>query len=191
MIDAQEMDKFEKQQQFITLRAKGISYQKIALQLHIAKGTAISWNREFFQQISEMRKVEIDNLIRSHKLHREEQLKQLGKIVKMLRKEMKQRDLKEVPTVKLLELILKYEQYAKEEVQGLQSTDTKIDPILTAESFLDMYHELFRNADFGIIAPDKIKQLEQLVSSMYRTYEGTVLEKKLDTIIAVMQRERK
>lgn len=191
MNDEQEMDKFEKQQQFVTLRAKGVSYQKIALQLHIAKGTAISWNREFYQQISEMRKVEIDNLIRSHKLHREEQLKQLGKIVKMLRKEMKQRDLQEVPTVKLLELILKYEQYAKEEVQGLQSTDTKIDPILTAESFLDMYRELFRNADFGIIAPDKIKQLEQLVSSMYRTYEGTVLEKKLDTIIAVMQRERK
>lgn len=183
--------KFEKQQQFIKLRAKGLSYQKIAQKLYISKGTAVSWNREFQDQISELRKIEIDHLIRSHSLHREAQVKQLAVVLKKLRKEMKQRDLQEVPTAKLLDLLLKYEQQIKEEVLGIQGVSTKIDPFLTGESFLEIYQNLFQDVDSGTVSPEKLKQLEQLVTLLYRTYEGTVLEKKLDTIISVMQKERR
>ena len=183
-------DRFDKQQQFIELRAKGLSYQRIAKRLEIAKGTAIKWNKEFQNEISRAKKIEIDQLIRSQGLHRENQVKQLSIVLKEIRKELKSRDFQEVSTTKLLELLLKYEERLKVEVQDLATLETKIDPKLTAESILDLLKDLFNAADTGEIHSEKIRQMNQVVTSIYKIYEGTVMEKKLDMIISELQKEK-
>ena len=41
-----ELSKIEKKQLFISLRARGMSYIKIAKELHVAKNTLVVWSAE-------------------------------------------------------------------------------------------------------------------------------------------------
>jgi len=108
------METIETKRRFIELRAKGYSFDKIAKELGKAKQTLLDWSRDLDQEIAQAKALELDSLYESYSLYKEARLKTLGEILSKLKKEVDQRDLTDLPTDRLLDLLLKYEGVVKE-----------------------------------------------------------------------------
>ena len=103
-------------EKFIELRAKGWSFDKIAKELGKAKQTLIDWSKELQNEIANSKASELEALYESYYLMRENRLQTFGAMLTKIKAEIDQRDLSDVPTDKLLELLLKYNSQVKEEI---------------------------------------------------------------------------
>jgi hypothetical protein len=114
-------------QEFIELRAKGWSFDKIAKKLGKAKQTLIDWSKELQDEIANLKASELEAIYESYYLLKENRLQTLGGVLNKVKDEILSRDLKEVPTDKLLELLLKYNTQVKEEIiEPIYKTSTEI-----------------------------------------------------------------
>jgi len=104
----EEPGRIELKYQFVELRAKGWSYARIARKLKVSKSTLSNWRAELEADIASLRAMELDALYERYYMLKEGRIKQLGGQVKAIIKELKSRDLSEVSTEKLLELLLKF-----------------------------------------------------------------------------------
>ena len=107
--------KLELKSDFVELRAKGWSYARIARKLKVSKTTLANWGSELEAEIASLKAMELEALYERYFLAKEGRIKLLGEQLKALQEELKSRDLKEVPTDKLLDLMLKIYQALKEE----------------------------------------------------------------------------
>lgn len=104
-------------ERFIELRAKGWSFDKIAKELSKAKQTLIDWSKELQDEIANRKALELEALYESYYLMRENRLETFGAMLTKIKEEIiERRDLSDVPTDKLLELLLKYNSQVKEEI---------------------------------------------------------------------------
>ena len=110
------MELLQTKERFIELRAKGWSFDKIAKELGKAKQTLIDWSKELQDQIANCKALELEALYESYYLMRENRLRTFGVMLNKIKKEVESRDLSDVPTDKLLELLLKYNSQVKEEI---------------------------------------------------------------------------
>lgn len=110
------METNEKKEKFIQLRAKGYSFDKIAKKLQMSKQTLIDWNKELEEEISNFKAMELELLYEKYYLTREQRLQTFGQMLSRLKDEIDIRNLSEIPTDKLLELFLKYNDKVKEEL---------------------------------------------------------------------------
>ena len=111
----QERGKVELKEDFIRLRAQGLSYAKIAERLGVAKSTLANWNADLEAEIASARAMELEALQEEYFLLKEKRISLLGEQLRRLRDELETRDLSEVTTEKLLELQLRYYTSLKEE----------------------------------------------------------------------------
>src|SRR5215467_3123896 len=88
-------------QKFIELRAKGISYARIAEQLGVAKSTLILWSREQQHLIQNLRAIEWEDFVDRTLASRQETLKTISAQLGRVEAELGQRDLASVPTPRL------------------------------------------------------------------------------------------
>lgn len=100
-------DKNTVKQQFIELRAKGNSYDKIADTLKVSKPTLITWSKELTAELSNHIGIETDALLERHKMAKIHQLELYGIQLAKVRSELEKRDLSDVSTDKLLNMELK------------------------------------------------------------------------------------
>ena len=110
------METIEQKEKFIELRAKGYSFDKIAKELGRAKHTLIDWSKELEEEIANHKALELEALYEKYYLHKETRLQTFGELLGKIKKEIEKRNLSDVSTEKLLELYLKYQAQAKEEV---------------------------------------------------------------------------
>ena len=110
------METTELREKFIQLRAKGWSFDKIAKETGKAKQTLIDWSKELQDEIGTRKAIELEALYESYYLMRESRLQTFGAMITKIKKEVESRDLSDVPTDKLLELLLKYNSQVKEEI---------------------------------------------------------------------------
>jgi transcriptional regulator with XRE-family HTH domain len=110
------MELLKTKERFIELRAKGWSFDKIAKELNKAKQTLIDWSKDLDLEISNLKALELEALYEKHYLLKENRLQTFGGMIVKIKKELESRDFKDVPTEKLLELLLKYEGQVKEEI---------------------------------------------------------------------------
>lgn len=110
------METTELKERFIELRAKGWSFDKIAKETGKAKQTLIDWSKELQDEIGNRKALELEALYESYYLMRENRLQTFGAMLTKIKEEVKRRDLSDVPTDKLLELLLKYNSQVKEEI---------------------------------------------------------------------------
>ena len=110
------MELIEVKEKFIELRAKGWSFDKIAKETGKAKQTLIDWSKELQEEISNRKALELEALYESYYLMRENRLQTFGAMLTKIKEEVERRDLSDVPTDKLLELLLKYNGQIKEEI---------------------------------------------------------------------------
>ena len=92
---------------FIRLRAQGNSFDRIAKKLKISKATLIDWSKEFEEEISNLKALELEALYEELYLSIEHRLRTLGPILQNVENELKGRDFKEVQTDKLLDMYIK------------------------------------------------------------------------------------
>jgi transposase-like protein len=102
------METVKVKQRFMELRAKGYSYDKIAKELGKAKQTLIDWSIELQEEIANLKAMELEELYGKYYLLKENRLQTFGELLDKMKQEVTTRDLSEVPTGKLLELLLKY-----------------------------------------------------------------------------------
>jgi len=106
----------EEKERFIELRAKGWSFDKIAKKLGKAKQTLINWSKELEDEIANLKALELEALYEKHYLLKENRIETFGVLLRKLKDEVMSRDLSDVPTDKLLDLLLKYENQLKDEI---------------------------------------------------------------------------
>ena len=106
----------ETQEKFITLRAKGYSFDRIAREIGRSKQTLIDWSRELQEEIASRRATEIEALQEKYYLYKEARLQAYGEILLKIREELINRDLSEVATDKLLDMYLKFSTQVKEDI---------------------------------------------------------------------------
>ena len=99
----------------MAFRAKGWSYARIARRLKVAKGTLANWSQELEEEIASLKAMELEALFESYFLLKEARVKLLGEQIKAIQRELKGRKLEEIPTEKLLELLLRYYAELREE----------------------------------------------------------------------------
>lgn len=103
-------------EEFIILRAQGWSFDRIAKKLKTAKQTLINWSGTYAVEISHLKALELEALQEEYFLTKEGKIKLLGEAVKKLKTELDKRDLSDVPTAKLYELLDRYHELARGEV---------------------------------------------------------------------------
>ena len=99
----------EEQARFIELRGRGMSFQKISVEMGVSKPTLIKWNGELLEQVKEAQYMEFENLVEQYGLFRKRRFEIYCKALNSALKEFEERaekgELKEVPTDKLLNLL--------------------------------------------------------------------------------------
>jgi hypothetical protein len=110
------MELLETKERFIELRAKSWSFDKIAKELGKAKQTLIDWSKELQDEIANRKALELEVIYESYYLLKENRLQTFGAMLSKIKKEIENRDFSDVPTEKLLELLLKYNSLVKEEI---------------------------------------------------------------------------
>lgn len=110
------METLETKERFIEMRAKGYSYDKIALELKKAKQTLIDWGKELQEEIANLKALELDSLYERYFLYKENRLQAMGEMLSKIKEEFKRRDLSDVPTDKLMDLLLKYSNQIEEDL---------------------------------------------------------------------------
>lgn len=110
------MELLQTKEKFIELRAQGWSFDKIAKELGKAKQTLIDWSKDLDKEIANLKALELEALYEKHYLLKEAKIEKYGAILSKLKTEIDNRDLSDLPTDKLLDLLLKYETFINAEV---------------------------------------------------------------------------
>ncbi len=122
------MEILETKHRFIELRAKGYSFDKIALELNKAKQTLIDWSRELKEEIEIRKATELELIYESYFLLKKSRLQSMGDILLRIETEIGQRSLSTIPTDKLLDIYLKYSNQIKAELEPVNENRER-DPI--------------------------------------------------------------
>lgn len=110
------MELMETKERFIELRARGYSFDKIAKELGKAKQTLVDWSKDLQEEIANRKALELEALYGSYYLLKESRLQTLGAMLTKIKEEVERRDLSDVPTDKLLDLMLKYNSQVRDEL---------------------------------------------------------------------------
>ncbi|MDD2840556.1 MAG: helix-turn-helix domain containing protein [Rickettsiales bacterium] len=92
---------------FIELRAKGHSFDCIAKELQKSKQTLINWSKEFEEEIANLKATELESLFESCFVMKEQRIKLVASNLKAIQEELEKRDLKDVSTEKLIDILMK------------------------------------------------------------------------------------
>ena len=122
------MEILETKHRFIELRAKGYSFDKIALELNKAKQTLIDWSRELKEEIEIRKATELELIYESYFLLKKSRLQSLGDILLRIETEIGQMSLSTIPTDKLLDIYLKYSNQIKAELEPVNESKER-DPV--------------------------------------------------------------
>jgi transposase len=118
----------KKQKQFIEMRAKGISYQKIANEIGVPNNTLINWGKEFSMEIANAHALELEVLQDEFYLLKERRIKLFGEKLKTISEEIEKRDLSDINTEKLFDLFFKmYKLLEKEAVEAKYFSEDEIE----------------------------------------------------------------
>jgi len=105
---------------FIELRAQGYSFDKIAKKLKISKVALLEWAKEFEDEIINLKALELEALYEKYYLLKENRINKFGILLNRIWEELETRDLKDIPTDKLLDMFNKFYAVVKEEISELK-----------------------------------------------------------------------
>lgn len=208
---AYDLQKIEK---FMELRAKGKSFNQIAQQLKVGKQTLIDWNKEFKEEVANRKAVEIEALQEKYFLTVQKSIEFYGSKIQRLENELKHRELLEVPTEKLFELLLKYraalkdlsmepifltEKEAKESQNEQRLLRTILEPLqdrnesgekagtLKSQDFALMLVKTYELYKSGSINEKTAQQEAYLLNSIIKSIEAKEFEERLERIEGILK----
>jgi len=105
---------------FIKLRAGGLSFDKISKELKTSRPTLMTWEKEFDREISELKFIEFETLKEKYLMGKKARVENYGELLEKAKKELKARDWKDVSSDKLLNMINDLEEKFKEEIKNIR-----------------------------------------------------------------------
>lgn len=101
------MENIKTKENFIELRAKGLSFSNISDEIGISKPTLIKWSRELEIDIQNLRTIEQEALREKYHITKEKRLELFSESLEKFRSEVAKRDLTDMPTEKVFGFYLK------------------------------------------------------------------------------------
>lgn len=92
---------------FVELRAKSYSFDKIAIELSVSKQTLINWSKELKLEIGNLRALEEQCLKEKYYLDHKGKIEAYGSIIKKAKEELDKRSFENIPTDKLIDIIVR------------------------------------------------------------------------------------
>ena len=171
--------------QFISLRANNLSYSAIAEKLDIAKSTCCQWEKQFIKEINRAKRDQLRELYNTYGMTRTARIKQLGRVIKQVNKELEDIDFAGMRPETLLSLHLKYADALKAEYLEL----TEQEPIesINADKILKALAELHARAQNGDITSEQLNNELLTLKSIARVFETSELEKKVEAIEQILK----
>lgn len=127
----------ETKDNFVELRAKGMTLANIAKELDIAYNTAVKWNKELEGEVDVARAFKLEEMKEKYRMTREKRIEIYGERLLAIQDELAKRDLSDVPTNKLLEMMQKCEKALDAEIPELEfRTDEEIKEMKKDKEFL-------------------------------------------------------
>jgi len=112
------------QERFIELRAQGWSYDRIAKELGKAKQTIFNWKGELEGEVQNAKAAYLETLREEYWLTKQAKIELFGGLVKRIHEELEERDLSEVPTDKLMDMLNKLYMSLEKEAGTTEETYT-------------------------------------------------------------------
>jgi hypothetical protein len=97
----------DKKKEFIELRAKDWSYQRISDEIGVSKPTLIKWDKEFKYEIETLKGIVLEGLYHEYETTAKQRVEYLGEMHQKLVNELRNRELSNVRTDKLLDMVIK------------------------------------------------------------------------------------
>lgn len=110
----------EVKEKFVELRAKGLSFAKIADELEVSKPTLIAWSQDLKDDIANMETVQRDALYEKYRTDKLKRVEVFSEELDRVWSEFRKRDLSGVPTDKLFILLTKLQESLDNEVQPVR-----------------------------------------------------------------------
>ena len=187
--ETDDLGKEEQKSRFILLRAKGLSYAKIAKELRVSTSTLTNWNQELLEEIAQAKSIELEALQEEYFMLKEGRLKLLGGQLKTIQEEISGRDLSKVSTEKLMEFQLRYFGELKTEYVATAAgnkTGTKLD----SKEIAEQLQVVLLRYKAGQIDEARAKLEQAILQSMLKAIEQTELAAKLERLEAVVRSRR-
>ena len=188
-MDVEELGREQKRSQFVQLRAKGLSYAKIAKELKVSTSTLSNWNQELLAEIAQVKAMELEALQEEYFMLKEGRIRLLGSQLKTIQEEISGRDLSKVSTEKLMELQLRYFDELKTEYVAT-ATGNKTGIKLDSEEIARQFQAVLERYKAGEIDESQAKLEQSILQSMLKGIEQTELARKLERLDAIIQSRR-
>ena len=118
------MKKNTQLEQFVVLRLQGLSYDEISTKLDVNKTTLIEWAKELNlkEQLNKNQFLKIEALVKQYQLSNEHRITKQLALLNKCYNEIEKRDLSDLPTDKLFNLITTLTEQIKLNVPQIQFT---------------------------------------------------------------------
>lgn len=175
--------------EFIMLRAQGLSYDKIAKQLKIGRATCANWDSKYTREIADRKADELNALYDEYFMGHKARIKRLGGICNKLDAEISKRDFSELPLEKLLDMRLKYGAALKEEHTG--DTGGALPADATPAQILQSFILIYNRTRSGELTEAQARQEITMLAGCLKAIDAGETQKRIEELetILIQQQE--
>ena len=94
-------------EQFVELRAQGVSFASIASRLNVSKGTLVAWSKDLKDELGNMRQIQLEAMREKYRMGSERRMELFAKHLEAVECELATRPLNAVPTEHLFDMMMK------------------------------------------------------------------------------------
>ena len=94
-------------EQFVEMRAQGVSFASIASRLNVSKGTLVAWSKDMKDELGNMRQIQLEAMREKYRMGSERRMELFAKQLEAVEGELATRPLNTVPTEKLFDMLVK------------------------------------------------------------------------------------
>lgn len=175
----------EARHKFITMRAEGHSYDKIAKTLGISKSTCVLWSRSYAEEIGTARQESLRELLETYHATKAERIKSLGKTLGAIEGALDRVDLSRVDPDKLLNYKLKYLEMLKGENISLDSLTGEV---TDARSIVDALSDLYSRVRADEVTGDQASREVAVLVNMLKAFDVAEVKDAVDKIDSILER---
>jgi transcriptional regulator with XRE-family HTH domain len=97
----------EVKDRFVELRASGKTMAEVTKELGISHNTGLNWERDLKERIEANRAIYIEELQEKYRISKEKRIELFGERLLAINEELKKRDLSEISTPKLFDMLIR------------------------------------------------------------------------------------
>jgi transcriptional regulator with XRE-family HTH domain len=113
----------ETKARFIEMRGQGLPLAKISTEINVSKPTLISWERNFKEEIDNVRAIELEAMYDKYYLSARKKVEFFGDVLKRIKDELETRDLSTVHTDKLFAMYAHFYREAQNTLPKIEFRD--------------------------------------------------------------------